>query len=157
MEFCRIANDVRLGRDVVIHAFVNLYGCTIGNNSRIGTFVEIQKNASVGENCKISSHSFICEGVEIGNNVFVGHNVTFINDLYPRAITVEGELQDDSNWQLVTTKIADNVSIGSSVTILCGVTIGSSAMIGAASMVLQDIPPHELWAGNPARFIRKIS
>ncbi len=156
MDYCRISEDVQLGKNVSIHAFVNLYGCSIGENSKIGTFVEIQKNSTVGSNCKISSHTFICEGVSIGNDVFIGHNVTFINDLYPRATSQNGNLQDESDWQTIETTINDNVSIGSSVTILCGVTIGHSAMIGAGSMVLKDIPAGEIWAGNPAHFIRKI-
>ncbi len=156
MEYCRIAEDVKLGNDVAIHAFVNLYGCSIGNNSKIGAFVEIQKNAAIGNNCKVSSHTFICEGVKVGDNVFIGHNVTFINDLYPRATTAEGLLQGEAHWQVVKTTISDNVSIGSSVTILCGVTIGESAMIGAGSLVLRDVPAGEIWAGNPARFIRRI-
>jgi len=155
MDHCRIAEDVKLGNNVAIHAFVNLYGCSIGDNCKIGTFVEIQKNSSVGKNCKISSHTFICEGVTIGDNVFVGHNVTFINDLYPKATTPDGHLQDESHWQVKQTTISNNVSIGSSVTILCGITIGDSAMVGAGSMVLQDIPMGEIWVGNPARFIRK--
>lgn len=154
MEYCRIAPDVQLGENVVIHAFVNAYGCTIGDNSKIGTFVEIQKNAKIGANCKISSHSFVCEGVTIEDNVFIGHNVTFINDLYPRATNTDGSMQIDSDWQVIPTTIAQGASIGSSVTILCGVKIGKNASVGAASLVLCDIPEGETWAGNPAKRIK---
>ncbi len=154
MEFCRISDDVKLGKNVTIHAFVNAYGCTIGDNSKIGTFVEIQKNSKIGANCKISSHSFICEGVNIADNVFIGHNVTFINDLYPRATNDDNTLQNEDDWLVVETKIAKGVSIGSSVTILCGVTIGEKAMIGAGSVVLKDVPAGEIWAGNPAKKLK---
>ena len=156
MEFCRIAPDVELGKDVKIHAFVNLYGCSIGDNSRIGAFVEIQKDSFIGKNCKISSHTFICEGVTIRDNVFIGHNVTFINDLYPRAVNPDGTSQTDSDWSVVPTEIGPNASIGSSATILCGVTIGQGSMLGAGSVVTEDVPPFEIWAGNPARFLRKV-
>lgn len=156
MEFCRIASDVILGNNVAIHAFVNLYGCSIGDNTKIGAFVEIQKGATIGNNCKISSHTFICEGVTIRNNVFVGHNVTFINDRYPLATNLDGGLQTEEDWSVIPTKIEDNVSIGSSVTLLCGVTVGTGSVIGAGSVVTKDIPPGEIWAGNPACFLRKV-
>lgn len=156
MDLCRIADNVELGRDVVIHAFVNLYGCVIGDESRIGTFVEIQKNARVGRRCKISSHSFICEGVTIEDDVFLGHNVTFINDRYPRATTASGALLRDQDWEVIPTLIRQGASIGSSVTILCGVTIGAGSLVGAASLVLRDIPDGEVWAGHPAKFIKKL-
>lgn len=156
MDFCRIADTVTLGHDVAIHAFVNLYGCTIGDHTTIGTFVEIQKNAAVGSHCKISSHTFICEGVRVGNGVFIGHNVTFINDKYPQAMTAQGELQGEDDWQVVETRIGDGASIGSGATIMCGITIGRKAMIGAGSLVLCDVPANELWAGNPAAFIRRL-
>lgn len=155
MEFCRIAPDVVLGKDVKIHAFVNLYGCCIRNNTSIGAFVEIQKCAKVGKNCKISSHTFICEGVTIEDNVFVGHNVTFINDPFPKATNPDGSLQTDTEWAVIPTKVETGVSIGSSVTILCGVTIGKGSLVGAGSVVTKDIPPYEIWAGNPAKFLRK--
>lgn len=155
-EFCRIADNVRLGKNVAIHAFVNLYGCEIGDGTRIGAFVEIQKGVTVGRNCKISSHSFICEGVAIGDRVFIGHNVTFINDRFPRATNEDATPQGDSDWQVVSTRVEEGAAIGSSVTILCGVTIGAGAMVGAASMVLIDIPAGEIWAGNPARFLKKV-
>ena len=155
MEFCRIAPDVKLGKNVTIHAFVNLYGCSIGDNSRIGTFVEIQKGSSVGKNCKISSHTFICEGVRIENNVFLGHNVTFINDKYPKAVNPEGVLQSREDWDVIPTTVGEGASIGSSVTILCGVNIGPGATIGAGSVVTKDVPPFEIWVGNPAKFLRK--
>ena len=155
MEFCRIAPDVVLGKNVKIHAFVNLYGCCIGDNTSIGAFVEIQKRTKIGKNCKISSHTFICEGVTIRDNVFIGHNVTFINDKYPKATNQEGNLQTEKDWSVTPTLVEEEASIGSSVTILCGVTIGTGATVGAGSMVAKDIPQGEVWAGNPARFIRK--
>jgi len=155
MEFCRISPDVVLGEDVKIHAFVNLYGCSIGDNTNIGAFVEIQKRAKIGKNCKISSHTFICEGVTIQDNVFIGHNVTFINDKYPKATSPEGNLQSEGDWSVMLTLVEEGASIGSSVTILCGVTIGAAAIVGAGSVVTKDIPDGEVWAGNPARFIRK--
>ena len=145
-----IAPDVVLGKDVKIYDFVNLYGCRIGDNSKIGTFVEIQKGAVVGKNCKISSHTFICEGVTIEDNVFVGHNVTFINDLYPRAIAEDGSLQTEQDWACIPTKIEKGASIGSSATILCGITIGKNAIIGAGSVVTKDVPANTIVAGNPA-------
>lgn len=155
MEYCRIASDVLLGANVKISAFVNLYGCTIGDNTKLGAFVEIQKGAAIGKNCKISSHTFICEGVTVQDNVFIGHNVTFINDKYPRATGADGNLQTEEDWSVMPTLVENGASIGSSVTILCGVTIGAGALVGAGSMVTKDIPPGEIWAGNPARFVRK--
>jgi len=155
VDLCRIAPDVSLGKDVSIHAFVNLYGCSIGARTKIGAFVEIQKNASIGRCCKISSHTFICEGVTIEDQVFIGHNVTFINDRHPRAVTPDGSLQGDQDWRVTPTVVGRGASIGSSATILCGITIGAGALIGAASLVLTDVPPGEVWAGNPARFIKK--
>lgn len=156
MDFCRISADVKLGKSVKIHAFVNLYGCSIGDNTKIGTFVEIQKNAHIGRNCKISSHTFICEGVTIEDNVFVGHNVTFINDPYPQATASDGGLQTEEDWSVIPTKVETSASIGSGSTILCGLTIGEGALVGAGSLVTKDIPPYEIWAGNPARFLRKL-
>lgn len=150
----RISPDVRLGRDVVIRDFVNLYGCRIGDHSRIGTFVEVQKGASIGRNCKIQSHTFICEGVTIEDDVFVGHNVTFINDRFPRATRGDGRLQTDEDWTCVPTLIRSGASIGSSATILCGVTIGENALIGAGSVVTRDVPAGAVVAGNPARILR---
>jgi acetyltransferase-like isoleucine patch superfamily enzyme len=136
---------------------VNLYGCKIGDHTKIGTFVEIQKGAKIGKNCKVSSHTFICEGVNIGDDVFIGHNVTFINDLYPRATNGTGKLQDEKDWKCIPTKIEDGVSIGSSATILCGVTIGKNAIIGAGSVVTKNIQANTIVAGNPARPLREIS
>jgi acetyltransferase-like isoleucine patch superfamily enzyme len=153
----RIAPSVKLGRDVVIRDFVNLYGCEVGDNSRIGTFVEIQKGARIGCNCKIQSHTFVCEGVTIEDNVFIGHNVTFINDLFPRAICEDGRLQGDQDWVCVPTVVRSGASIGSSVTILCGVTIGENALVGAGSVVVKDVPPGAVVAGNPARVLRMIT
>jgi UDP-2-acetamido-3-amino-2,3-dideoxy-glucuronate N-acetyltransferase len=156
VDFCCIAPDVKLGKNVKIFAFVNLYGCTIGDNSKIGTFVEIQKNAIIGKNVKVSSHSFICEGVEIEDNVFVGHNVSFINDKYPRSANAEGSLQTEADWKVVKTRVKKGASIGTSVTILCGVTIGENAIVGAGSVVTKDVPENAVVAGNPARLLRKV-
>jgi UDP-2-acetamido-3-amino-2,3-dideoxy-glucuronate N-acetyltransferase len=156
LDFCCIAPDVKLGKDVKIFAFVNLYGCTIGDNSKIGTFVEIQKNAVIGKNVKVSSHTFICEGVEIEDNVFVGHNVSFINDKYPRSANAEGNLQTEADWKVVRTRVKKGASIGTSVTILCGVTIGENAIVGAGSVVTRDVPDNVVVAGNPARLLRKL-
>ncbi len=155
-EYARIAPNVKLGEDVVIHGLVNLYGCIIGRGSKVGAFVEIQKNASVGEQCKISSHSFLCEGVHIADRVFVGHGVMFTNDRYPRAANPDGSLQTDDDWEAVPTTVMEGASIGSNATILCGVTIGEFAVVGAGSVVTRDIPAHQIWAGNPARFRRNI-
>jgi acetyltransferase-like isoleucine patch superfamily enzyme len=155
-EFARIAPDVVLGNDVRIFAFVNLYGCTIGDNSKIGTFVEIQKNATIGRNVKVSSHTFICEGVSIEDDVFIGHNVSFINDRFPRAITADGQLQTETDWNVVGTVVKRGASIGTSSTILCGVTIGEGAIVGAGSVVTRDVAPRTIVAGNPARPMRKL-
>jgi UDP-2-acetamido-3-amino-2,3-dideoxy-glucuronate N-acetyltransferase len=152
----RIAADVKLGRDVKIYAFVNLYGCEIGDDSRIGTFVEIQKGAKIGANCKISSHTFICEGVTVEDGVFIGHGVTFINDVYPRAVTGEGALQTEADWTCISTTVKKGASIGSGATILAGITIGENAMVGAGSVVTHDVPPNTIVAGNPARILRKV-
>jgi len=149
-------NNVKLGENVKIFDFVNLYGCSIGDNSKIGTFVEIQKNATIGNNCKISSHTFICEGVHIGNNVFIGHNVTFINDKHPRAANPDGSLQTETDWKVVDTFIKDGASIGSSSTILCGLTVGENAIVGAGAVVTKDVPANTIAAGVPAKVIRKI-
>jgi UDP-2-acetamido-3-amino-2,3-dideoxy-glucuronate N-acetyltransferase len=156
MEYCRIAPDVKLGNNVKIFSFVNLYGCEIGDNTKIGTFVEIQKNAVIGRNCKISSHTFICEGVNIEDDVFIGHNVAFINDIYPRSTTVEGKLQTGDDWKVVPTLVKKGASIGSSATILAGVTIGEYAMVGAGAVVTKDVPDRAVVAGNPAKFLRII-
>ena len=150
-QFCVIAPDVKIGRDVKIHHFVNLYGCEIGAESSIGSFVEIQKGARVGRNCKISSHSFICEGVTIEDEVFIGHGVTFINDKYPRATTATGALQTDADWTVIPTVVKSGASIGSNATILCGVAIGERAIIGAGAVVTSDIPAGATVAGNPAK------
>lgn len=147
--------DVNLGKDVIIYDFVNLYGCSIGDNTKIGTFVEIQKNSSIGKNCKISSHTFICEGVEIEDNVFVGHNVTFINDRFPRAVTSEGNMQTDNDWKLEKTLVKNGASIGSSATIMCGITIGENAVVGAGSVVTKDVESNCVVGGNPAKEIKK--
>jgi len=153
----KIAPDVKLGKNVKIHDFVNLYGCEIGDNTKVGTFVEIQKGARIGNNCKISSHTFICEGVTIEDNVFIGHNVTFINDLYPKATTQDGRLQTEEDWDCVPTLVKKGASIGSSSTVLCGITVGGNAIIGAGSVVIKDVPPNTIVAGNPARILRKIN
>lgn len=153
----RIAPDVKLGRDVKIYAFVNLYGCEIGDESKIGTFVEIQKGARIGKRVKISSHTFICEGVTIEDEVFIGHGVMFINDKYPRSTTPNGNLQTESDWTLIPTLVKRRASIGSNATILCGITIGEGAIVGAGSVVTKDVPPFTIVAGNPARILRKIN
>ena len=152
-EFCRIAPDVILGRDVKIHAFVNLYGCSVGDETRIGTFVEIQKGARVGARCKISSHTFICEGVRVEDEVFVGHGVVFINDRRPRATRPDGTPQTDADWTLEQTIVRRGASIGSNATIMCGVEIGERATVGAGSVVTRDVPAGATVAGNPARVI----
>jgi acetyltransferase-like isoleucine patch superfamily enzyme len=148
--------DVAVGKNVKIFNFVNAYGCSIGDNTKVGAFVEIQKGVTVGKNCKISSHSFICEGVHIADNVFVGHNVTFINDKFPAATNEDGSLQTEEDWACIETRIGEGVSIGSSVTVLCGVTIGKKALIGAGSVVTKDVPEKAIVAGNPARIIKHI-
>lgn len=157
-QFLCISDDVKLGKNVKLAKFINLYGCSIGDNTKIGTFVEIQKNASIGSNCKISSHTFICEGVTIGNNCFIGHGVMFINDNYPRAINECCALETEEDWRdrFVKTIIHDNVSIGSNATILGNIEIERGAVIGAGSVVTKNIPPMEIWAGNPAIRIRAI-
>jgi UDP-2-acetamido-3-amino-2,3-dideoxy-glucuronate N-acetyltransferase len=149
-------NNVKLGKDVKIFDFVNLYGCSIDDNSKIGTFVEIQKNASIGKNTKISSHTFICEGVHIGDNVFIGHNVTFINDKYPRSANPDGTMQTEADWSVVETFIKNGASVGSSSTILCGVTVGENAIVGAGAVVTKDVPANTIVAGVPAKIIKKI-
>ena len=149
-------NSVTLGNNVKIYDFVNLYGCIIGDDSKIGTFVEIQKNATIGKNCKISSHTFICEGVHIEDNVFVGHNVTFINDKVPRSVNEDGSMQSEKDWQVIETFIKNGASIGSSATIMCGVTVGEKAIVGAGAVVTKDVPPNSIVAGVPAKIIKKI-
>jgi len=151
----KIAENVKLGNNVKIYDFVNLYGCEIGDNTKIGSFVEIQKGAKIGKNCKISSHTFICEGVTIEDNVFIGHNVTFINDLYPRATSESGDLQTEDDWVCIPTLIKKGASIGSSSTILCGITIGENALVGAGSVVTKDVIGRIIVAGNPAKEIGK--
>lgn len=149
-------NNVKIGKDVKIFDFVNLYGCSIDDNSKIGTFVEIQKNATIGKNCKISTHTFICEGVHIEDNVFVGHNVTFINDKYPRSTNEDGSMQTEADWRVVETFVKKGASIGSSSTILCGVTIGENAIVGAGAVVTKDVQANSVVAGVPAKIIRKL-
>jgi acetyltransferase-like isoleucine patch superfamily enzyme len=156
-EFSRISSDVILGRDVKIYAFVNLYGCSIGDETKVGTFVEIQRGAVIGKRVKISSHTFICEGVTIEDNVFVGHGVMFINDRNPRATNLDGSLQTAEDWKCIPTLICKGASLGSNATILCGVTVGEGAMVGAGSVVTRDVPPYTVVAGNPARILRKMT
>jgi len=151
-----IAPDVKLGKGVKIFAFTNLYGCEIGDDVKIGTFVEIQKGARIGSRCKVSSHTFICEGVVLEDDVFVGHNVTFINDLYPRSTNESGGLQTEADWKCIPTLVKKGASIGSSATILCGITIGAGAMIGAGSVVTKDVPDGAVVAGNPARILKTL-
>jgi UDP-2-acetamido-3-amino-2,3-dideoxy-glucuronate N-acetyltransferase len=155
-EFCSIAADVRLGVNVRLSKFINLYGCAIGDETKIGAFVEIQKNAIVGQRCKISSHTFICEGVTIEDNVFVGHGVTFVNDSYPRATAPGGDLQIESDWKVEPTVIRKGASIGSGATILSNISIGENAIVGAGSVVTKDVPANAIVAGNPARILRFI-
>jgi acetyltransferase-like isoleucine patch superfamily enzyme len=152
----RIAAGVRMGQNVRIYDFTNLYGCEIGDDVKIGTFVEIQKNAKIGNRCKISSHTFICEGVTLEDEVFIGHNVVFTNDLYPRATNEEGQLQTESDWKCIPTIIKRGASIGSGAVLLCGITVGERAVIGAGSVVTRDVPPDTIVAGNPARIIRAV-
>jgi acetyltransferase-like isoleucine patch superfamily enzyme len=156
-EYVCITPDVRLGKDVRLARFINLYGCQIGDETKIGTFVEIQKNASVGKRCKISSHTFICEGVTIEDHVFIGHGVTFVNDSFPRATTPSGDLQTASDWKVETTVVKKGASIGSGVTILSNVTIGERAIVGAGSVVTRDVPANAIVAGNPARVLRSVT
>lgn len=155
-EFCAIAPDVKLGQGVRLSKFINLYGCQIGDETKIGAFVEIQKNASVGRRCKISSHTFVCEGVTIEDNVFIGHGVTFINDSYPRATTSDGDLQTESHWKVEKTVVKRGASIGSGSTILANLVIGENAIVGAGSVVTRDVPPNTIVAGNPAKVLRSI-
>jgi len=150
----QIAPDVKMGKGVRIYAFTNLYGCEIGDDVKIGTFVEIQKGARIGSRCKISSHTFICEGVVLEDDVFIGHNVTFINDLYPRSTNDYGALQTEADWKCIPTHVKQGASIGSGATLLCGITIGAGAMIGAGSVVTRDVPAGAVVAGNPARVIK---
>jgi acetyltransferase-like isoleucine patch superfamily enzyme len=155
MKYCIISEDVKLGKDVKFFSFVNLYGCEIDDRTKIGAFVEIQKGVKIGKDCKISSHTFICEGVTVEDQVFIGHNVTFINDKYPRAINSDGSLQTDDDWVCVPTLVKKGVSIGSSATILCGVTIGQNVIVGAGSVVTKDVPDNVIIAGVPAKIIKK--
>lgn len=155
-EFVCIAPDVKLGKDVRLSKFINMYGCSVGDETKIGAFVEIQKNASVGKRCKVSSHTFICEGVEIEDNVFIGHSVTFINDSYPRATTADGELQTEADWKVERTVVRKGASIGSGSTVLSKVTIGENAIVGAGSVVTKDVPANAIVAGNPAKILRSI-
>jgi len=155
-SFLCIAPDVKLGRDVKLSKFINLYGCEIGDESKIGAFVEVQKNAKIGKRCKISSHTFICEGVTIEDNVFIGHGVTFINDSYPRATTAEGQLQTESDWKVERTLVKQGASIGSGATILPNTCIGENAIVGAGSVVTKDVAPNTIVAGNPVKILRRI-
>ena len=152
----KIAPDVELGNGVKIHNFVNLYGCRIGDNTKIGTFVEVQKGATIGKNCKISSHSFICEGVTIEDEVFIGHGVMFINDKYPRSANASGALQTEDDWEVIPTRVKAGAAIGSNATVLCGLTIGAGSIIGAGSVVVNDVPDKVVAAGNPAHVIRRL-
>jgi len=156
-EFVSIAPDVKLGKDVRLSKFINLYGCEVGDGTKIGAFVEIQKNASVGKNCKVSSHTFVCEGVKIEDNVFIGHSVTFINDSYPRSTTADGALQTEADWKVEPTLVKKGASIGSGSTILSKVTIGENAIVGAGSVVTKDVPAGAIVAGNPAKVLRYIT
>ncbi len=152
----KIAPDVILGKNVTLNAFINLYGCRIGDDTKIGAFVEVQKNAFIGKRCKISTHTFICEGVKIEDDVFVGHGVIFINDKYPKATNISGELQTEDDWEVVPTVIKQRASIGSNSTLMCGITVGTGSIVGAGSVVIHDVPDKVVVAGNPARVIRKI-
>lgn len=156
-KYLAISDDVKIGENVLLAKFINLYGCSIGDNTKIGAFVEVQKNAKIGSNCKISSHTFICEGVVVEDNVFIGHNVTFINDRYPRATSACGQLQTESDWSVVKTLVKKSASIGSSSTLLCGVTVGEHSIVGAGSVVTKDVPAYCIVAGNPARILRSIN
>lgn len=156
-EYQCIAPSVKLGKDVKLSKFINLYGCEIGDGTKIGAFVEIQKNSTVGKNCKISSHTFVCEGVSIEDGVFIGHNVAFINDSYPRAVTENGAMQTEADWKVERTTIKKGASVGSGSTILANVTVGEDALVGAGSVVTKDVPPNAIVAGNPAKVLRYIN
>lgn len=155
-NYIRIAPSVTLGKDVKIFCFVNMYGCTVGDESKIGAFVEIQKGVTIGKRVKVSSHSFLCEGVTLEDNVFIGHGVMFTNDLFPRATTEDGGLQTEADWEVIPTIIKRGASVGSNATILCGVTVGEGAIVGAGAVVTKDVPPYTIVAGNPARVLRKV-
>jgi acetyltransferase-like isoleucine patch superfamily enzyme len=157
VKYLSISDDVILGENVQLAKFINLYGCSVGDNSKIGAFVEIQKNAKVGKYCKIQSHTFICEGVDIEDHVFVGHGVTFINDKYPSATNKEGKLQGEEDWEVIPTQVKQGATIGSGSTILCNVTIGENSLVGAGSVVTKDVQPNIVVAGNPAKFVREIN
>ena len=156
-EYVCISPSVKLGKDVKLSKFINLYGCEIGDETKIGAFVEIQKNATIGKRCKISSHTFICEGVDIEDNVFIGHSVTFINDVYPRATVEGGSLQTEADWKVEKTRICKGASIGSGSTILCNLTVGENAIVGAGSVVTKDVPSNAIVAGNPAKILRFVT
>ena len=156
-EYISVSSDVKLGENVRLGKFINLYGCSVGSNTKIGAFVEIQKNASVGSNCKVSSHSFICEGVVLEDNVFIGHGVMFTNDKYPRSVNANGGLQTEADWGVVKTVVKSGASIGSNATIVCGVTIGERSIVGAGAVVTKDVPPDTIVAGNPARILRAVT
>ena len=156
-DYVCIAPSVKLGKDVKLSKFINLYGCEIGDDTKIGAFVEIQKNASVGRCCKISSHTFICEGVAIEDDVFIGHGVMFINDVYPRATAVGGGLQTEADWKVEKTRICKGASVGSGATILCNITVGENSIVGAGSVVTKDVPANAIVAGNPAKFLRFVN
>jgi acetyltransferase-like isoleucine patch superfamily enzyme len=156
-DYCCISSDVKLGKDVRLSKFINLYGCEVGDETKIGAFVEVQKNAKIGARCKVSSHTFICEGVTIEDYVFIGHSVTFINDAYPRATTPDGQLQTEKDWKVETTVVKRGASIGSGSTILSNVTIGENSIVGAGSVVTRNVPPNVIVAGNPARILRPVT
>jgi len=156
MENKKISPDVVLGKNVMLNDFINLYGCRVGDDTKIGPFVEVQKNSAIGKRCKISSHTFICEGVTIEDEVFIGHGVMFINDRFPRAATESGSLQTEQDWDVIETTIKKGASVGSNATILCGVTVGCGSLVGAGSVVVNDVPDNTVVAGNPARIIRKL-
>jgi acetyltransferase-like isoleucine patch superfamily enzyme len=156
-DYVCIAPDVKLGKDVKLSKFINLYGCEVGDNTKIGAFVEVQKNATIGKNCKISSHTFVCEGVKIEDDAFIGHSVTFINDSYPRATTGDGQMQTEADWKVERTVVKKGASVGSGSTILANVVIGEKAIVGAGSVVTKDVPANAIVAGNPAKVLRYIT